>query len=328
MLDLPLSFLKILFQIPKILDLWERVKTWWQQRNAVEDLTTPESVAKRFIQLFEAHGVLKTQIPKFFGHDLKIADFQTEEKLLEKLTDELLQDACDLFCIRRQWLDGEDEQIYPLHDFDSEIENYKKFLLSIKSRQDLEQNLSIVCIRTENVLDYDANTLIIIEEKIRDLNDKGIFRYHLCNNWVYGYWCSRAYIAACAAISMFYKNHFFGRFESKNWLDQFQFGCNFLIRGYDSSLPISGHCWEPEDLILDPIFFLEGFDRNSYEYHSALELWLKLCDDGYMLSYEKLDQSAIRAKFAKYYDQTLHKKFDKFSNIALNKHGFRSDAQS
>lgn len=67
------------------------------------DNSIKESVAERFVKLFESHGVYRNQIPEFFGHELTIADVQTEESLLTKLTPSLLQSAADLFQINAEW---------------------------------------------------------------------------------------------------------------------------------------------------------------------------------------------------------------------------------
>ena len=74
------------------------------KEKAVEPSSVSDSVSTRFIQLFEAHGVYRNQIPEFFEHDLSIADMQSDEVLIEKLTPQLLNDAADLFQINTEWL--------------------------------------------------------------------------------------------------------------------------------------------------------------------------------------------------------------------------------
>jgi hypothetical protein len=53
----------------------------------------PETIATRLIALFESHGVHRNQIPEFFGHGLDISSCASDEKLLEKITPEIIRDA-------------------------------------------------------------------------------------------------------------------------------------------------------------------------------------------------------------------------------------------
>src|SRR5690606_7370308 len=89
------------------------IKLWEKLKGAKPS----SSVASRFIQVFEEHGVHRNQIPRFFGHGLALADLQDEQTLLSKLTEEMLDAACERFTIRREWLDGASDQIHPTHDF-------------------------------------------------------------------------------------------------------------------------------------------------------------------------------------------------------------------
>jgi hypothetical protein len=90
-----------------------------------------DSVANRFIRLFEKHGVLRNQIPRFFGHGLSLADVDNTEILLTKLTPEILQSACELFAVRLEWLENVDKQIYETHDFYKCPEAYAEFLRDV-----------------------------------------------------------------------------------------------------------------------------------------------------------------------------------------------------
>jgi hypothetical protein len=52
--------------------LWDRYKKW---RNSEPTLT---NTGQRFIRLFEAHGLARAQIPRFFGHNLTIHQVEDE----------------------------------------------------------------------------------------------------------------------------------------------------------------------------------------------------------------------------------------------------------
>jgi hypothetical protein len=75
------------------------------------------SVSQRFVELFEAHGVRRNQIPRVLGYDLALGDLVDDASLLAKLTEPLLDAACSLFGVRREWLDVAGEDPYSNHAF-------------------------------------------------------------------------------------------------------------------------------------------------------------------------------------------------------------------
>jgi hypothetical protein len=52
-----------------------------------------QSVARRFVRLFAAHGIHRYQILRVLGVKSSLADVQTDESLLKILTDELIEKA-------------------------------------------------------------------------------------------------------------------------------------------------------------------------------------------------------------------------------------------
>jgi hypothetical protein len=86
----------------KILD----VLTGWFKKLPFSKKEQQDTIVTRFFQLFEAHGVHRNQIPSLINHGLTIANIQTEESLLPCHNEELLNDVCELFAVRREWLDG------------------------------------------------------------------------------------------------------------------------------------------------------------------------------------------------------------------------------
>lgn len=61
-----------------------------------------ELVSTRLVKLFEAHGVHRNQIPRTFGHGLTLVDMSSDITLLSKLDERILDDACQLFLVRRE----------------------------------------------------------------------------------------------------------------------------------------------------------------------------------------------------------------------------------
>ena len=92
----------MLDQIDAFFSLTDRFKRY---RARQREGPPSESLAARFFRLFEAHGVHRNQIPRFFGRGLELRDVQDEATLTQRLTETHLADACQVFGIDRQWLE-------------------------------------------------------------------------------------------------------------------------------------------------------------------------------------------------------------------------------
>lgn len=90
------------------LTLWERLRDKWRARHG----PFLDTVATRFVRLFEDHGVHRNQIPRFLSSDLKLSALRDNSTLLEALSDAHLDAACELFGTRREWLEGASGRIY------------------------------------------------------------------------------------------------------------------------------------------------------------------------------------------------------------------------
>ncbi|MGZ9898354.1 hypothetical protein [Shewanella gaetbuli] len=97
--------------IVNIFSLWDRFKN--------RLIPSPEvtNTAQRFIHLFEAHGISRAQIPRFFGHNLTIHQVEDETELSKILDTRILESAAALFSIRLDWLEGGCDQLYELNHF-------------------------------------------------------------------------------------------------------------------------------------------------------------------------------------------------------------------
>lgn len=260
--------------IESVINLWSRFVGRAKRQ--------PETVAGRFIRLFEAHGVHRNQIPRFFGHGITIADVKDEETLLPKLTEEILGAAVELFAIRREWLDGADERIYALHDFYKHPEEFETFLNEIKA-VDPQSRISGFLFAPGS-REYDAEALIVLEVPIGGIGEKEISRFHLCHNWLFSYWKARAYLTACVAIAWRRGIHLYGRVVDEKSIKKFSDGCNFLELDPDGSHSLRGKHWYPEDMALEPNAFRNGIDpeQDNFGIKAGLELWLQLEGKGYM----------------------------------------------
>lgn len=133
------------------------------------------SVVGRFVCVFEAHGVHRNQIPRFFGHGLTLADLQDDAALLKRLDEPLLEAVCDRFAVRREWLEGASVQIHPCHDFYKHPEEFVGFIekrLADNPGADMRGTLI-----TPETAKGEAQALLVLEECIGAVGDQRIYRY-------------------------------------------------------------------------------------------------------------------------------------------------------
>jgi hypothetical protein len=71
----------------------------------------PRNLAERFLHLFDAHNVHRSQIPRLI-RQIKPADLQSQARLLEALTVDVIDVATHLFGVRREWLEGVDDLMF------------------------------------------------------------------------------------------------------------------------------------------------------------------------------------------------------------------------
>lgn len=129
-----------------------------------------------------------------------------------------------------------------------------------------------------------AEAILVLIEIVGSVSNTLIYRYHLCNNWVFSYWKARCYLTACIAIAWKNKVYISGTLTSQKSINnlingEVLLGCHNY--GVDSLL---GEKWYPEDMALSPEFFLLNLDSeiNDFGYISGLDLWLDLEGKGFM----------------------------------------------
>lgn len=261
-----------------------------------------ESVSGRFIELFESHDVHRNQIPRFFGHGITVKDVQDEEALLGKLDEPVLDAACSLFGVRREWLEGAESQVYPCHDFYKQPENVASFLMALKEKNPDGGLDGILIAPTEQR----GDALIILSEVVGEVGEKPIYRYHLCNNWLFDYWKSRAYLTAFIAIAWKQRVHIRGGSLPVKEIKRIAAGNMLLVSENGAPDSRSGKLWYPEDMAIKPDDYLAGVDPEleGFGVKSALSLWLKLEEKGYMdIGLSMYPRESTRALF----EQTLGK---------------------
>lgn len=251
------------------------------------------TVATRFILLFESHGVHRNQIPRFFDHGLMLVDVENDENLLPKLTEEILSDACEMFAIRREWLDGAEPMIYQCHDFYKHSEDFKEFIEQLIARNPKGNLGGVVIAPNKNTSDSQA--LLILEETIGFVGDKEIYRQYICYAWNYQYWKCRGYLASCMGIAWKRKVYIKGRFVPNEFINEYIDAEKLMGWNGEGLFAIKGQHWYPEDMTFSPEDYLKNIDEGLHGKIMALKLWVDLYDKGLMDS--GLNYPDARRKF-------------------------------
>jgi hypothetical protein len=276
---------------------WDYLKEYFASKKQPAEV---DSVASRFICLFEKHGVHRYQIPRFFGHGLSLSDVNDNKILLTKLTPEILQATCDLFAVRLEWLERVDKQIYETHDFYKCPEAYAEFLGGLVNGRDYQ-------IFAKLVLSTDPysqeNALLILEEPIGENGNEQIMRYHLCSNWFSNYWKSRADLTACIAMTAKQPVIMKGIKTPAN-IEKFCAGEEFIADlanlpyafERDWLLRKRDKQWYPDNWLFNPQDYLDGVDEGLFGKISALECWLYHFDKGNLQT--RIPRASDRPAFA------------------------------
>lgn len=258
-------------EIESAINIWGKLKNRYNSRKSVV-----ETVSARFVKLFESHGVHRNQIPRFFDHGLTLKDVQDDVSLISKLNENILEDVCKLFAVRREWLDGADTKIYPEHDFYKHPEKFLIFINDLKTTNP-DGYLDGVLFAPD-VTDHDAEAILVLYEVVGSVGNEPMHRYHLCNNWLFSYWKARGYLAACIAIAWKSSVYVRGNIVTKKSINKLAHGEVLLGDQQAGVENLHGKIWHPEDMALNPDVYLNGVDPelNNYGIRAGLELWLEL----------------------------------------------------
>ncbi|WP_018624890.1 hypothetical protein [Kangiella aquimarina] len=283
----------MLGEISAGLSIFDRVKKFFSKNES----NTQPIIIKRFLALFENHGVHQNQIPRFFEGGIELPDLHSNERLLEKLTEDVLEKACTMFGVKREWLDGDSETIYEVKGFYKNIPEFEKQIKSIKQRPtDVER---VYVLSPENPC-WNDSVLLVFESLIKSIGTKYIYRYDFVRFDSACYWKTRAYLTAC--VGLCYKNEIppCGYYLPSKEVNSLADGSQFIPYTNQGYLP-KGHRWYVEDMVTAPKAYLKGIDPedNNFGIHQAISYYLKLEEQGYMdLGYEE----SYREDFEKYRD--------------------------
>lgn len=161
--------------VPKLSVLLERLTNR-------KSLGQPNIVCQRFLDVFRLHGVATSQIPRLIPK-LKLADLQSAEKLIDVLDPELIDQVAKIFGVRVPWLEGVDDQIYDYLASCKEPKVILEHINTVLSNGTSKWDQPIRILTTQKKLDRNSDDVQdlapVVVEKIADLGEESIFRYHV-----------------------------------------------------------------------------------------------------------------------------------------------------
>ena len=255
--------------------LKDRYKKWRKPKPVVTN------TAQRFIRLFEGHGVARAQIPRFFGHNLTIHQVEDETELLKVLTCDLLESAAALFGVQLEWLEGASDELYELNHFYKRPRLFGDWLDSLLLSTDGSGVDGFLLTTQCKADEYDA--LILMRQRIGELSGEPIYRYHFCEQWVYGYWKCRADIAACVAQAWKRNCYLSGRHLKPNVFSKI-ISLKHIPDSELEQTAITNERFYAEDLTTNPESYVKGLYEGQFGINNAVVLWLEYHQQGLMNS--------------------------------------------
>lgn len=153
---------------------------FWQKITGREQTADVSGVPKRFVSLFQEHGIEVAQIPRLVP-SLRLDDLSTPQNLLSALTPEIIDQVANLFGIRSQWLEGVDDEIYEYLGTYNEPAELLKHLSKVSRMPEGRRSFPLRVLSTKKCLDrtQDEHQVLVpvLVEPITELGDKVIYRY-------------------------------------------------------------------------------------------------------------------------------------------------------
>jgi hypothetical protein len=161
-------------------------------------------VAERFLKLFEDHGVQLTQIPHFIPQ-VTLDALLSPERLLPILTSSVLDQAAELFGVRRDWLDGVSDVMYQCRSC------YKAPMCFFEDIKELHIDDPWQCVRAlcsvkelHKGKGRGQDMVLVLAKRIKQYDDVDVYRYTIYGDeWDWGYLKCRIQLKAMARL--FYK---------------------------------------------------------------------------------------------------------------------------
>lgn len=163
------------------------LRALWRRLTDRPKLSPASVIADRFVQLFEAHGVSVTQIPRFVPR-LSLADFCDQPALLRALTPTIIDEAAVLFDVQRSWIEGTTNRMYVRHPCYKNPAALFSMLKKIRFDPHTCPLRAITpCRNFDYRLQQSQPLLLVLVEKLASVDDIDeiwdIYRYMILDEW-------------------------------------------------------------------------------------------------------------------------------------------------
>ncbi|WP_375724252.1 hypothetical protein LXN10_01775 [Arcobacter sp. KX21116] len=270
----------------------------------------------RFFKLFELHDIHINEIPIVIDKKFNITyyDISSKEKLLKKISHELLEWVASFFSININWLVGENDYMYETHHFDKDIFGFCKMINSISKEYDIYDIHLLKDFELDVNIDENNNTrqyvYPICQIKILELNGKYIYKYIVFEDYHWDY--KRTRIELKVMVYLIYKKYV-DYYKSNVYIKGYDIGKDMdyysFIKGETSynQLHCFGYSWYPEDYVDDPLDSYVAKDTEErQEVLEYIEYWKLLENLNEDLEYYSLNSNNLNSTKNKKKDINLH----------------------
>lgn len=159
-----------------------KLTTWFARLAGRKGADQPHIVCQRFLEVFRLHGVTTPQIPRLLPW-IKLADLQSDERLLAVLEPGRIDQVAKIFGVRVQWLEGVDDEVYDHLTSYKEPKVILEHINTVLANGTSKWDQPIRILTTRKELDRNSNNYQVLApvvvEKIAELGEESIFRYHV-----------------------------------------------------------------------------------------------------------------------------------------------------
>lgn len=179
------------------LDLKALVKRLRSGRQAPDPLA---AVAERFLRVFLEHGVAVPQIPRLVA-DLPLSALRDVDTLIEALNPLVLETVAAMFGIRREWLEGVTETIYPDRFVYKHLPAFLELLPIEDSKPEGIQAMALASVELDFRKSQEQPVALILREHVAVLGEQLVPRFIVLNDaWDWSYAPTRFQLKAMARI--------------------------------------------------------------------------------------------------------------------------------
>jgi hypothetical protein len=180
------------------------------------------------------------------------ADVRKDENLIKALDENIINKTCEVFGVRREWLDGKDIPIYPYLWFDKNMDGFINFIVDLQQKHGEVEGLVIKCPKEKlKKKEVDYPIAMVFRGKIDHwghFSEESIWRYYPLSDQYYfwGYERTRLQLKAMVLIAWQFGIHVRGCQLPQKDIEDLVAGTVFPepLLG-----PLSGVSWYPDDYI-------------------------------------------------------------------------------